>query len=796
MQPLKHFIEWYFNISPAEAGEGTAWRWVFLHGNLFGSSLLIAGLLLAVLVAAVYRRDARSVRPRLRWTLIGLRLLEFTLLIGLLGGLTLSVTRTGLPFLPVLIDTSLSMGLTDDYSDPDLRQASAELLHGEAGADGSRLDLAKSVLLRNHAALLEELEQRYRVRLFEFSDTARPVSTAEIDGATAPAAIDAIRQLSASGLQTRPGPAVQNVLDSFRGTEPAAIVVLTDGIASSGDEDLLSRAAQSLHEPRVPLYPIAIGSADPTRDLELYDLYSETVAFLNDPLTFEFRVKAFGYANRKVTFELRLADSDDVLATAETVLGPDGHPVSVRMSYTPAEEGTYVFNINAPGLVGETNLENNRLQQTVRVRSEQIRVLLVERAPRWEYRHLKSVLERDSTVDLHTVLQESDLSFEQEDRTALDRFPATVEELFRYDVVIFGDVDLDYLNPGALENLAEFVSQRGGGMIFIAGERYDPSSYGGSPLEDLLPFDVDSVTLPTGPPTESFRLELTRAGAASPIFQLGARDPVETWGRLPGMYWWIAVARRKPGASVLAVHPTRHSDSGRFPIIMLQRVGSGQVLFHATDELWQLRRRREDTFYGRYWSQAVRFLARARLLSGNRGVEMASDRSVYRSGEPVRVRARFIDPGALPAPGEAVTAVVERQGGGKTEVPLNLHEAGSDVFEGLLRPPQPGHYHVWLATPASGDNPAACDFQVDIADEELSRRETAVRDLERAAELSGGQFFSITDVDELQDVLPSGDPVTLSRGRMIPLWDRWEVLLLFVGVLTAEWLLRKRGRLV
>jgi hypothetical protein len=466
------------------------------------------------------------------------------------------------------------------------------------------------------------------------------------------------------------------------------------------------------------------------------------------------------------------------------------------LTYTPREEGAYEFRIIAPPLDGETDLKNNELNQTVHVRSEQIRVLLVERAPRWEYRHLKSVLERDATIALHTVLQEADLTFEQEDRTALNRFPATEDELFLYDVVILGDVDLEYLNPGALGNLSEFVIRRGGGMIFIAGERHNPMNYGGTALEGLLPVEVDSVSLPQTTPTQGFRLELTRAGATSPIFQIGAVDPVEVWGRLPEMNWWVETAERKPGASALAVHPTKHSQSGRLPIILLQRVGSGQVLFHATDELWQIRRRREDIYYGRYWSQAVRFLARTRLLSGARGVEMTSDRSVYRSGDAVRLRVRFIDPGMLPPTGEAVTAVAERHGGQRFEVPLNLHQSGTDVYEGLIRAPDPGSYHVWLAAPASGDTPAACDFRVEDAEEEIRNRAADIRDLELAAELSGGRCLMLADVDELLASLPEGEPVTVSRGRLIPIWSRWEVLLVFVGVLTAEWLLRKRGRLV
>ena len=40
-------------------------------------------------------------------------------------------------------------------------------------------------------------------------------------------------------------------------------------------------------------------------------------------------------------------------------------------------------------------------------------------------------------------------------RTALAGFPATRDDLFAYDVLILGDVDLQYLNPGALETMLD-----------------------------------------------------------------------------------------------------------------------------------------------------------------------------------------------------------------------------------------------------------------------------------------------------------------------------------------------------
>ena len=66
----------------------------------------------------------------------------------------------------------------------------------------------------------------------------------------------------------------------------------------------------------------------------------------------------------------------------------------------------------------------------------------------------------------------------------------------------------------------------------------------------------------------------------------------------------------------------------------------------------------------------------------------------------------------------------------------------------------------------------------------------------KTAELTRGRFYTLADANSLPGDIPPGQPVSLQTQDPIPLWNRWELLLLFATLLTAEWLLRKRWRLV
>ncbi len=798
MPAWERLLKWYLGVEPAGPGEGMSWSLSFdgLAGGWTGFVAL--WLACGALVLGMYRLETRRLAGGLRWGLPLLRLLSVLVMAIWVGGLTLNVVRTGLPTLVVMFDTSASMGLEDQYTNP-ARQAAGALFEA-AGADDApnRLNLAKLLVLNEDAQLLRDLAQRHRVRIYEFSESARAV--------TAPAGersdeveqmIAAVAELTPAGRTTRPGPSLRQSLSELRGVRPSAVVIFSDGVASDDASDRLSLAAESGGSRVPPLYPIPLGDRNPARDLELYDLLADPVAFVEQPVTLDFHVRGYGLAGRTARIALNISGAAEEVVMTEVVLPDDGVALPLRLSFTPEVEGEYELVVRADPLEGEVNLENNELRRRIRVRQEQIRVLLAERAPRWEYRHLKAVLERDESVELHTVLQESDLEYLQEDQTAIAAFPSTKAELFRYDVVIMGDVDLSYLNPGALPLLLEFVRDRGGGLIMIAGEAHNPHRYSGTPLETLLPVQLDAMESSVSS-ASGFHIEPTRGGRMHPIFQLGSDDAAnaQIWSELPPIYWSQEASRRKSGAVVLAVHETRHTADGRLPLIVVQRFGAGQVLYHATDELWQWRRRVEDRYYGRYWSHAVRYLCRARLLGGESGVEFVTNRTTYDQGDDVRLRARFVDERLLPPPDVPVTVVAERGGAHQLTVELKPLQSSPTVYEGTLSQPAAGAWHAWISSPDAGEIPPACDFSVTVPELELRRREADPADLTRAAELSGGKVVPFHQIDSLVELLPRGQSVPVASAQKVPLWSRAEWLLLFVLLLSAEWVLRKRARLV
>jgi hypothetical protein len=786
---LPTWIERLLGID-AKAGEGatwsieTAWPW-----PPWATLLFVA--LAAALVVAIYLRQRRRGTRRYRLMLAVVRLALVAIVLLMIAQVTLSLRRTGLPCAAVLVDDSLSMTIVDHYAERPRQALEARLKRsGLESGELSRWNLARMALTQDNGALLRGIGENHKLRVALLTGVR---STRQSD---APGVIEELRTATPQGETTRLGGGIRSVLDQLRGSSPAALVVLTDGINTDGPS--LADGAEYARRRGVPLFFIGTGSDRPVRDLRLSDLMVDDVVFLGDVVPFECKLTASGFEGKKLSIVLREKGKPDVLAKVQANAGRDGQSQQVRLTYRPKQVGQLEYVVEVQPQEGELQTENNRLSRIVQVRKEKIRVLLVYAYPSFEYRYLRNMLQRDETIALNTVLQDADLEHAEQDASALRAFPLRRDELFAYDVVILGDANPTLLGSAALKNLVDFVDQpaKGGALVLVAGPSFMPAAYRNTPLARLLPFAADGGRFPNPADaiTESFVVQPTDLGLADPAMQLGnTREETEAiWRRLAPVDWLLPLPPLKPGVRVLAEHPKQtDADGRRLPVFCFQYVGAGKVLFHATDATWHWRYRVGDVYFARYWVQTIRNLCRSKLGESGRTVTLLADRREYVQGETARLRVRFADERLAPADDNGVALVVERAGGKTQRIRLRRTTAGRGVFEGALERLAAGNYHAWIAEPTvEGQTPTA-DFTVAPPAGEFAQVRMESAEMRRAAEITGGRFYTVETADRLLGDLPPGRQVPIEALPPVPLWNRWPVLALFLVLITAEWILRK-----
>ena len=142
------------------------------------------------LICWLYRHEGKASTAS-KVLLAGLRIALVLLAMFMLSEAVLSVERTGLPYLTILIDDSASQRIADQYEKPEVKTAldllaaaSRPAAKGKTAAppaedQTTRLDIAKGLILKDQARLLRELEKQHKVRLYRVSNAAQLL--AEVD---------------------------------------------------------------------------------------------------------------------------------------------------------------------------------------------------------------------------------------------------------------------------------------------------------------------------------------------------------------------------------------------------------------------------------------------------------------------------------------------------------------------------------------------------------------------------------------------------------------------------------------
>jgi hypothetical protein len=758
----------------------------------------VALLLIALLVWTFwnYRHERKQVGRWRRGLLPGLRVAAILVLFFMLQGWMLQRHRTDLPDLVVLLDVSGSMATHDGSGD-----AAASRNRGESSnqREATRLDVAKQLLLSDNEALLKQLQEKHRLKIYLIGENAVPLAQeAQVYATT-------LREIQADAPSSRLGKSLRDVLEAQRGRPTSAIVMLTDGINTEGRT--IADAAEYARRKTIPLYIVGLGNAHPPRDVRLTDLLVESEAFVNDLVHFDFKVAASGVAGSRVKVVLRRKGSVEKLAEETVTIEKEQEIQSVRLMHRPNQEGEWNYEIALEAASPDANPENDILSATVQVHNATIRVLLVQAAPSYEYRFLKTMLERELNPNdegepgkrgFQVVLQDADVQFADTDKSALRHFPVTREELFAYDVILFGDANPSFFSQSMLQNVADFVKDRGGGIVFIAGPRFNPLAYRDTPLASLLPIDPATARVPDvdADLSQEIRPRPSSLGLASPPLQLSDSrvENVKLWSqKLPGIYWWVETPDVRPGARVLLEHPTKTGSQGTpLPLLSLQFVGSGKVMFQAFDGSYRWRYRAGDEYFARYWIQTIRYLSRSKVLGKDRSAELTSDREEYQRGEPVLLRLKFLDDRKAPADDDGVSLILERPGSPRRTIAARRMFDSRGIFEATLNNLPEGRYRAWLATPALEGQPPAKEFTVVNPPGEQARLEMDAAELKAAAKISAGKFYTLSQAGRLIDDLPPGHQVRIESLPPQPLWNSPLLAGVFILLLVAEWLARKK----
>jgi len=792
--------------------------------------LVLVGAALALLfVVAVYKRDARTLRPFQRAVLAFLRIVAVgaTILLLLEPNLVAVRRETRPGHTILLLDQSQSMTHRDAWR-RDGVQGIAQAWKDLGVTDlpsATRMDLAKSLLQAGDGQLARVLGSANQLQAYGFAGSLDMLPTV---AATTPAGADPaqpqqpglppridLARLDAAGRATNLGAAVRSALDRSRSAEVAALVLLSDGRRTAGPQ--AAEVARLLNQGKVPhTFVLGIGDPSETQSVSVSRLEAPEKVFQKDPFELKAFVSSQGYEPMSVAVRLVRTDekgATSVVRTTQAQLGGTSGEVPVEFSNVTSDEvGRFAYRVEIEPPSGEpASAERHHKSALVEVLGERTRVLLVAGGSSHEYQILRNLLMRDQTIDVSCWLQSADENFPQDGDpdVQVKELPADRKALDVYDVVVLVDPDSSKLQKSFCENVAKHVVEGGCGLWWVAGEKFTLEALrpgaATEPLANLLPVQGDisraerqvvgfGYAFPRPWPWTLTTEGEDGIGAKVTRIADSREEAKLLWGRLPGFHFAFPVSRAKPAATVLVEHgnPELKREGRGMVLMAMQPVGAGRVIWQGTDESYRWRSLFEAA-YNRYWVKGVRWLFEGRLNAGNSRMRILLGDEKIELGEAMRIAVEAKNETFQPLVQEFVELTLEREGQPAEALRLEPVAELPGTYETTWRPAATGFHRVKSILRQGREVEAS--FQVVPAQFEkegpMDRAELAA-----IAAATGGELFD-TPAQLLDAVGRIGSRSTTDTFRTPhALWDGWPTLALVLAALTLEWLLRKRFNLL
>jgi uncharacterized membrane protein len=646
------------------------------------------------------------------------------------------------------------------------------------------LDVSESMAFGN-------AESRFQQALRSLSgvvqaDAALNLSVRHYELGETATAVTSFLESQPTATSTSIADSLEIVLREARFSPLAAVVLSSDGADTSGGLSVDELAAIAAFG--VPVHTVAVGRTAIPEDIELTDITLPDKVLPGSTLSARVSIRHDAPASTQV----KVYAGDNLLALVPVELRADAGITTARVEFEIAEAGHHRLLFSVDGVPGETELRNNSRSTLVEVANQKYRILYFEGEPRWEYKFLRRAISNDEDLQVVSLLRVSPNKFYRQGIDTPEQlesgFPTTREELFAYDALIIGSVEAASLSAEQQVLIRDFVSERGGSLLMIAGPNgLGNGGWGQSEIADVLPLSLPPSSIPS-----FFRkkasVELTPQGADTQMLRFADTLDAnrQSWSELPNVADYQVTGSLKPAAVTLLNVDT---DIGQMPLLVTHPFGRGHAWILASGGTWrwQMSLPLEDQRHETFWRQ----LLRALVASSPQRVSLTASGG---SGDSnIVLRAEFRDEEFRPVDDIGVTAQVSHEDGESWSVNLQASAADPGVFTAEIDPTESGTWYFEAVAHRNDEAVATARASIHYDSGQAEyfniRRDSA--QLRALSEATGGQYLEPQDLDALPDLLRySSSGITVQEYRAI--WDAPAIFILLLMLKAGEWLLRRR----
>lgn len=548
---------------------------------------------------------------------------------------------------------------------------------------------------------------------------------------------------------------------------------------SDGQFDFLDPMAYAplVHE-GVPFTIVGVGSEQSQPDLRVARLQAPPRVAVDSAYPVLVTLAGTDLGEQAVT--VTLSRNGHAIDQQVVRFAADQSQVTLPFELSATTLGLDTLEVTAQGQKNEINSANNRKARVVQVvTNDKLRVLLYSQVANADLGKIRQALLRDEKVELDfrlDAVRNPALVRDNPQTTLRVAFPRSRGELNSFDVIFLGPVEIRQFSNDQAEALYNYVSQRGGAVIFLPGrESFGLHHLTQTPMAPLVPVQFQGSQTQQRPR----HLELAQLSPEAEARDLMSwLDEVEAPPLTVASYERI---HKKPAA-------TTWLELDGTPLICVQRLGRGRTALINTSVLSLWYRENQD---GGLLRQILAGLTSrvGAITSRESRIDLVAKEDPATGRVDMEALVRDIDYQPVDKATvllDVAGTVYRMQGHGPGRYAVRLDQAPARSFLVTVKAETGGRF--------LGEKVSAIDLP-ERADE-MTRTQSNKAFLKTLAQHTQATYMDLEDFDR-KHLEGFAQSRTVERKiDLVSIWARWPLLSGLCAILILNWFLRRAWGMV
>lgn len=230
--------------------------------------------------------------------------------------------------------------------------------------------------------LAKQLEDRYEVKVYNFSDVVKPGF-----------------DFSYQGKLTNASQLINQLNDAYLNRNVGAVILATDGIFNRGGTPLYD-----VNKLKAPVYTIALGDSIPRKDLVIASVNYNDLVYLDNEFILSVQVQAFESKGERTA--LTVLDNGHQVLEEQVSIDENAFVKNIQVKLKSSKLGPQKYTVSLRPVSHEISEKNNTQNVFLEVIDARQKILIAAASPHPDISALKQVLAQDKNYEVKVVLAE------------------------------------------------------------------------------------------------------------------------------------------------------------------------------------------------------------------------------------------------------------------------------------------------------------------------------------------------------------------------------------------------------